>query len=139
MKEIIKSLFDKTFLKYFLVGIVNTCIGCTVMFVFYNVFHLNYWISSASNYVVGSISSYLLNRRITFKSTAYTGKTLLKFVIHIPTCYLIAYGVAKPAMLWLLAGCGQAVQENIAMVAGLGLFVILNYLGQRFFVFRKKA
>lgn len=138
MKEIIKSLFDKTFLKYFLVGIVNTIIGSTVMFVFYNVFHLGYWISSASNYIFGSISSYLLNRQFTFRSNAYAGKTLLRFVFHILSCYFIAYGIAKPLTRFLLEGCGKTIQENIAMVVGLGLFVVLNYLGQRLFVFRKK-
>ena len=139
MKEIIKSLFDKTFLKYVMVGVVNTLIGTTAMFVFYNVFHLGYWISSASNYVLGSISSYLLNRRFTFRADAYSGKTLLRFVFHIPTCYFIAYGIAKPLTRHLLEGLSKTIQENIAMTVGLGLFIVLNYLGQRFFVFRKKT
>jgi hypothetical protein len=30
------------------------------------------------------------------------------------------------------------VQENGAMVAGMGFFVCLNYLGQRFFAFRER-
>ena len=57
------SLFtDKTFMKFVLVGMVNVTVGATVMFVFYNVFHFSYWVSSASNYIVGSIVSYFLNR-----------------------------------------------------------------------------
>ena len=58
----IVSLFtDKTFIKFVLVGMVNVTVGATVMFVFYNVFHFSYWVSSASNYIVGSIVSYFLN------------------------------------------------------------------------------
>lgn len=57
MKKI-QQLLDVTFWKFVLVGIVNTLVGTTVMFVAYNALHLSYWISSASNYIIGSIVSY---------------------------------------------------------------------------------
>ena len=57
MKDKIKNILDITFWKFVLVGIVNTLVGTAVMFAAYNVLHLSYWISSASNYVVGSIVS----------------------------------------------------------------------------------
>ena len=62
----IKHYLDLTFWKFILVGIINTLVGTTVMFVAYNLCHLNYWVSSASNYVVGSIVSYFLNKYFTF-------------------------------------------------------------------------
>ena len=40
---------DKTFMKFVIVGVVNTIIGSTIMFVFYNILGLTYWMSSASN------------------------------------------------------------------------------------------
>ena len=52
-----QQLLDVTFWKFVLVGIANTLVGTTVMFVAYNALHLSYWISSASNYVIGSIVS----------------------------------------------------------------------------------
>lgn len=61
MKKI-QQLLDVTFWKFVLVGIVNTLVGTTVMFVAYNALHLSYWISSASNYIIGSIVSYFLNK-----------------------------------------------------------------------------
>ena len=64
-------------------------------------------------------------------------KTVLKFVVNISVCYLVAYGVAKPAVSWLLADASTSIQENGAMLVGMGLFVILNYFGQRFFAFKK--
>ena len=57
-----QQLLDVTFWKFVLVGIANTLVGTTVMFVAYNALHLSYWISSASNYVIGSIVSYFLNK-----------------------------------------------------------------------------
>ena len=38
----LQKFFDKIFWKFILVGIVNTLFGTTIMFVFYNVFHLGY-------------------------------------------------------------------------------------------------
>ena len=60
------KLIDKTTIKFILVGIVNTLVGTGVMFLMYNLLHASYWISSASNYIIGSIVSYVLNKYFTF-------------------------------------------------------------------------
>lgn len=123
-------------MKFITVGIVNTIVGTTIMFVFYNVFHLNYWVSSASNYFFGSIVSYLLNKHFTFRFKEKGWWSLLRFVVNIVTCYLLAYGIAKPVMKWLLSGFSVTIQENVSMMLGMCLFVVFNYLGQRFFTFK---
>lgn len=125
-------------MKFVMVGIVNTLIGTTIMFGFYNVFNLNYWISSASNYIIGSLVSYLLNKNFTFRFREKGYYSLLRFIINILTCYLLAYGIAKPIMHWILSDFNKTIQENISMLLGMCLFVVFNYLGQRFFAFRKK-
>lgn len=138
MKELLLKIFDKTFWKFILVGIVNTLFGTGIMFIFYNVFHFSYWISSASNYFFGSILSYILNKYFTFQSKTNNKETLVRFVINISICYLVAYGLAKPIVRMILSGMTTSLQDNIAMLVGMCLFVGLNYLGQRFFVFKKK-
>lgn len=134
----IKEKLDITFIKFVLVGIVNTAVGTAVMFIAYNVLHLSYWISSAANYVIGSICSYFLNKYFTFQNSEKSPVIILKFIINITICYLIAYGGAKKLILLLLADFSPQWQDNIAMVCGMGLFVILNYFGQRFFAFKKR-
>jgi putative flippase GtrA len=138
MKQLLTKLFDRTFWKFILVGIANTIFGTGIMFLFYNVFHLSYWISSASNYFFGSILSYFLNKLFTFKNKGNAKETLPRFVINIALCYLLAYGLAKPLAMRVLSGMTVTVQENVAMLVGMCLFVGFNYLGQRFFVFREK-
>ncbi len=138
MKDLFKKLFDAKFWKFILVGIANTMFGTGIMFMFYNVFHFNYWVSSVSNYFFGSILSYILNRFFTFQSKSATKKTLPRFVVNIVLCYVVTYGVARPVSVRILADLSQQVQENIAMLIGTCLFIGLNYLGQRFFVFREK-
>ncbi len=136
MRSIFRKFFDRTFWKFILVGITNTLFGTGIMFVFYNVFHFSYWISSASNYFFGSILSYILNRLFTFQNNTTATKTLPRFAINISLCYLLAYGIAKPLVIYILSDFTQQTQENIAMLVGMCLFVGLNYIGQRFFVFK---
>lgn len=139
MKNSLAKLFDRTFWKFILVGIANTIVGTGIMFLFYNVFHLSYWISSASNYLFGSIFSFVLNRMFTFQSKKNVGKTLPKFVLNITVCYLLAYGAAKPLVAWILSGLPENIQDNVAMLVGMCAFVGLNYIGQRYYVFDKNT
>lgn len=139
LKAFVLKFFDVTFWKFIIVGVINTLFGTAIMFVFYNVFHLSYWISSASNYFFGSILSYFLNKYFTFKSKDNSGKSLVRFVVNITVCYLLAYGGAKPLARWIFSGASASLQDNMAMLAGMCFFVAFNYIGQRFFVFKKDS
>lgn len=136
MKDKLLKFFDITFWKFIIVGIINTLFGTSIMFIFYNVFHFSYWISSASNYFFGSILSYVLNKYFTFNNKVESRKTIIRFIINISVCYLVAYGIAKPISEKLLSVFSQTVQTNVAMLIGMCLFVGLNYIGQRYFVFK---
>ena len=138
LKDEIALFTDKTFMKFVMVGVINTIVGSTIMFVFYNVFHLSYWISSASNYFFGSICSYILNKHFTFQYHERGWASLFSFTINIIICYLLAYGIAKLLMQWILSGFSITIQENVSMLLGMCLFVVFNYLGQRFFAFKSK-
>jgi len=107
------------------------------MFVAYNALHFSYWVSSASNYIIGSIVSYFLNKYFTFQNKEKSAKQVVMFIINITVCYLLAYGLAKPIVSWILGNQSKAVQDNLSMLVGMGAFVTFNYLGQRIFVFKK--
>ena len=136
LRDKIGLFTDKTFMKFVMVGVINTIVGTTIMFVFYNLFHLSYWISSASNYFFGSICSYILNKHFTFQYHERGWASLFRFTINIIICYLLAYGIAKPVMQWILSDFSKTIQENVSMLLGMCLFVVFNYLGQRFFAFK---
>ncbi len=133
-----KKLFDATLLRFLLVGVINTLVGSGTMFLLYNLAHWSYWASSAANYVVGGIVSFFLNKYFTFRSTAWSWKEGGRFVLTVAICYLLAYGAAKPVVHALLAGQSTVFRDNAAMLTGMCLYTGLNYLGQRFFAFRKK-
>ncbi len=144
MMDKLKKLFDPTFFRFILVGVVNTLVGYGVMFGLYNLAGLHtwgdagYWVSSAANYIVGSVVSFFLNKHFTFRNQEKGAGVVARFVVNISVCWLLAYGLAQPVMEKLLAGLGltEQLQGNLTMLAGSGLFVVLNYMGQRFFAFR---
>lgn len=146
MTKKLKQIFDPTFFRFILVGCINTLVGYGVMFGLYNLAGLHawgdtgYWLSSAANYVIGSIVSFFLNKHFTFRSREKGAGVVVRFVVNISLCYLLAYGLAKPAVSWVLGGTGlsQQLQGNLTMLFGSGLFVVLNYFGQRFFAFKTK-
>lgn len=137
--KFIKIFYNKTFLKFIIVGIINTIVGAGVMFSLYNIFHCSYWVSSIMNYVVGSVVSFFLNKYFTFKSKVFSFKEVLYFTVNIAVCFFIAYGLAKPFAMYLLNGYSLSVQENTAMFIGMVIFTGLNYLSQRFIVFKENS
>ena len=132
-----KKFFDPSMWKFLLVGVANTLLSAVLMFLLEG---LGYWPSTAIAYVAGAALSFFLNRSFTFKSNAAFWPSVLRFVINVAVCYLIAYSIAQPAVTWALSSTAISAvwQERIAKVCGMGLYTVLNYFGQRFFAFRDK-
>ena len=135
-----KQVFDRSFITFLVVGVVNTLFGTAIMFVLYNVFGCSYWLSSFCDYFFGSILSYFLNKRFTFHYQGTDWRSIAKFALNIVVCYLVAYSVALPLTRTALEHLhlSKAVVENIAMLVGTVLFMVINYVGQKFFAFRKR-
>lgn len=131
------KLIDETVFRFLLVGVINTIVGCGTMFLLYNLVHCSYWVSSAANYIIGGIVSFFLNKYFTFRKKEWSWNQVVKFAVNVAVCWLLAYGMAKPLVLRLLEGQSLWLQENVAMFVGMCLYTALNYLGQRFFAFRK--
>ncbi len=134
-----RDLFDAKLLKFILVGIANTLFSAVIMFLLYNLAHFGYWGSSAISYILGSILSFILNKSFTFQNKDSVLKTGLKFALNVAVCYVIAYSLAQPAITWLLASfnLSKNITDQISMLFGMCLFTGLNYIGQRFFAFKK--
>ena len=140
-----KRLLDPTLIRFLIVGVINTLVGTGVMFGLYNVAglyrwgDLGYWLSTVGNYTVGSVVSFFLNKHFTFRNTEKGWRVVVRFVVNIAVCMILAYGIAQRAVVWFLSGTSLSarLQGNISMLVGMVLFVGLNYFGQRFFAFRQ--
>ncbi len=122
-----------------MVGVVNTLLGWVIMAGLYNLAHLNYWLSSAISYFIGSVYSYYMNGRVTFKVEHKDKWLVWRFALNIVVCYGIAYGIARPAVRYLLAAQPAVIVDNVAMILGICLFIVMNFFGQKLFVFRKRG
>lgn len=131
------SLIDAKLLRFLIVGVINTLVGTAIMFGLYNLAGVGYWPSTAANYVLTSILSFFLNKYFTFRNHEQSWSQVLRFVINIAVCYLLAYGIAKPLCLRLLAHASVTLRDNVSMLVGMVLFTGLNYLGQRLFAFKE--
>lgn len=120
-----------------LVGVINTLMGWLIMAVLYNLVHMNYWLSSGISYFIGSVFSYHANSRVTFKVENKDRGLPWRFAINIIVCYLIAFSVAQPLMEKILAAQPKVIVDNVAMFLGMCMFIVMNFFGQKIFVFRK--
>ncbi len=129
-------LLRNSFLRFVLVGVCNTLLSLLLMFLLEG---LGYWPSTAIAYAAGAALSFFLNRSFTFHSEEDFWRSAGKFIVNVAVCYAVAYAVAQPLVSWLLGSTAipPVWQERIAKVAGMGLYTLLNYFGQRFFAFRK--
>lgn len=138
--QLLNKIYHSSFLKFAFVGVLNTLIGTLVMFLCYHFWGLGYWLSSAMNYIIGSFFSYFANKYFTFRSKSRSIKEIVRFVLNIFICYLVAYGCARPLVKFVISHIWQldrVALDEIAMVVGMVLFVFVNYFGQRIFVFCK--
>lgn len=128
-----------------MVGVINTLMGWIIMAVLYNLIHMNYWVSSGISYFIGSVFSYHANAKLTFKVENRDKWLPWRFALNIIVCYLVSFTVAKPLTARLLDALrlsadgriSQTLLENVAMIFGMCIFIVMNFFGQKLFVFQK--
>lgn len=135
MKRFLKRYFDAKLLKFFLFGLLNNALGAVIIYSLYNLAGFNYWFASATNYVIIGIFSYFVNKKVTFK--VRSDKLMpVRFALNIACCYVIGYSVAQPLVRLVLSNAGEWLRDHVSIAVGIGLYSVLNYFGQRLFVFR---
>ncbi|WP_370880980.1 GtrA family protein [Paenibacillus brasilensis] len=127
-------IFNNSFTRYLLVGVINTLIGLSAIYLLYNVFSLNYWISTSIGNAIGMISSFILNRRFTFKSDVSILKSSIKFIAVSVISYCIAYYLGYLLIL-IFEGANftlnRTVYNNLSILLSSGLYTILGYVGNK--------
>ena len=138
MIQKIKQLLVKYWevLTYLFFGVLTTVVNYLIYLPVYNLLGLSAAVSNAIAWVVAVAFAYLTNKPFVFKSHDWSAKTvvpeLTKFVGT-----RVASGGMESAIIWiavdLLGGNG-----NIWKLVTSVLVVILNYVGSKLLVFRKK-
>ncbi|MBS4174083.1 GtrA family protein [Bacillus sp. FJAT-49736] len=132
---------NHSFIRFLLVGIINTIIGLTSMFLLLHLFHLTYWLSTFIGNTIGCIASYFLNKSFTFKSERSFGSSIFRFIVVILSCYFISYYIGEKLAIFILAQLSFipiVYAKDAAVLFGTGIYTVSNYIGQKYFVFKSE-
>ncbi|MBR1963536.1 MAG: GtrA family protein [Muribaculaceae bacterium] len=133
----------KQFVKYGLVGVLNTVVTLVVIFVCKSWLEIHPVVSNALGYIAGVINSFLWNKSWVFRSQKGYMREAVKFLVGFGLCYLLqllivmglTYHTAMGAMEWdlhFMVISGYGVATIIAMM----IYTMANYLYNRLVTFR---
>ena len=136
MRTLLHKLINRETITYIIFGVLTTVVNYLVYLPCYNLLALPAVVSNVIAWVVAVAFAYVTNKPFVFHSHDWSAKTvvpeLTKFVGT-----RVASGGMESAIIWiavdLLGGNG-----NIWKLLTSILVVILNYVGSKLLVFRKK-
>ncbi len=132
------------FVKYALVGVLNTLLTLGLIFLCKSVFGIDQMLSNAIGYVAGFINSFLWNKTWVFRSKKGYAKEAAKFLVG----FLVCYGIQFLAV-WLLSYRSplEDVEINILgfVLSGYGIatlignvvYTMANFVYNRTITFRQ--
>ncbi len=124
----------KQFLKFNVVGILNTVIDLLVFGLFNSVFGFGDALSKTVSYSCGVLNSYLWNSRWTFKQEQKrTKKEFLLFVLVNLVSYGASLGILYACRAWF--GIENGTMRNLIATP---VAVVINFIGNKLLVFRKE-
>ena len=140
------------FIKYVIVGGINTLVTLAVIFLLKSVASVNPYIANAAGYAAGLVNSFLWNRIWVFHSAGERKREATRFMAGFACCYLlqllIVWGLSTQTGLngllihiplngipfqhdeFTLSGYG------IATITGMAVYTIANFLYNRLITFR---
>lgn len=149
-----KKIIDKTFFIYAGLGILNYGFCNAIMVILRNVVGMEQIWYLIICFLMQSTISFLLNRYVTFRGLHISRYWPLKFVISIGICYLGAKVLLLKFCMWAIEFpvfvslsewlCGflqltmpaSELRGTVADLMCTFIYCVINYVGQRYFVFR---
>jgi putative flippase GtrA len=123
------SVIVRQFVKYCLVGILNTLITLGTIFILMKIFNVNYVVSNVVGYGLGLANSFVWNKKWTFRSRGPFRKESIAFLLVFAVSYLLQLG----ALVFLKEACKLYV--DIAQILSMVFFSVVNFLGNKYISF----
>ena len=128
MKEFLAKFSIKELLK-FCVGGGSAVIVDFIVYMLLNQ-HIDVSIAKAISFVAGAIAGFIINKLWTFESKSFKAGEIMK--------YVVLYACSATANTFVNKGVLMAVDWTLfAFLCATGTSTIMNFLGQKFFVFKK--
>ncbi|MDE6196243.1 MAG: GtrA family protein, partial [Muribaculaceae bacterium] len=81
------------FVKYCMVGVLNTLVTFGVIYLCKSFLGLNLYVSNALGYICGVTNSFLCNKSWVFRSSGSYSREALKFLAGFGICYALQFWV----------------------------------------------
>ena len=138
MIEKLRSLIEKYWdvLSYLFFGVLTTVVNYLIYLPVYNFCGLSAALSNMIAWVGAVIFAFLTNKPFVFRSHDWSAKTVVPELTKFVSCR-IASGVLETVILFLAVDCLNW-NGNIWKLVTQVLVIIINYVGSKLLVFRKK-
>ena len=138
MSEKILSLIRKHYdvLAYLFFGVLTTVVNYVIYLPCYNLLGLSAVVSNVIAWVVAVAFAYLTNKPFVFRSHDWSAKTVIPELTKFVSCR-VASGAVESLILLLTVDILHW-NGNVWKLVTSVLVVVLNYIGSKLLVFRKK-
>ncbi|MBT2681024.1 GtrA family protein [Bacillus sp. ISL-35] len=128
------------FLRFMLVGMLNTMIGMGLMILLKNGLDWPYWHATFTGNTIGAAVSFILNRAFTFKSSVSIREGAPRFILVVLISYILSFSVSHSITERIneitIANIYLSL-DTIAIILGSIFYTITNFIGQKLFVFKE--
>lgn len=129
MIKLIKKYSD--FIKFSIVGFGNLIISLITYYILVY-FSINYQIANIGGFVTGSINGYIWNKIWTFKNSEKNVSSIIKFYLTYLSTWLLS---ALLLYIWIEK---IEISDKIAPIINIFITTPINYLMNKFWVFKRK-
>ena len=121
------------FIKFCIVGFINTCIDIGIYFVLTRYAHLPILLANTISFSTAVVNSYFLNKLWTFNDK---GKANPRQFVKFLGVSIIGLGI-NDAVVVILVKFG--LFDLFAKVGAVGISLVWNFIANKFFTFKEKA
>lgn len=125
---LVKSLLDKSILKYLLVGGLNTLFGLTMIFLA-KFFGADDVLANLFGYSCGLLLSFKLNSDWTFRYAGNLLPAFYKFIVVVIFAYLLNLTIVLVVLNYF------EINSYAAQATGIIPYTIASYLGSKYYAF----
>ena len=144
MKSITDNRAASQFVKFCLVGAMNTLVTLCTIFICKSLIGVNEYIANALGYIIGVINSFLWNKQWVFHSQGRISREAVRFAIGFAICYslqlitVIALNTSSFGEIELDTGLMVVSGYGLATIIGCAVYTIFNFIYNRLVTFRKR-
>ena len=144
MEDMHKRKTAAQFVKFCLVGGMNTLVTLCTIFICKSLLDINEYVEKALGYLLGVINSFLWNKQWVFHSQGRFSREALRFAIGFAICYslqlltVITLNTSSFGDIEVNTGIMVISGYGFATIIGCGVYTVTNFIYNRLITFRKQ-